>query len=658
MWKQFGCAFVAIATTCLMSPRAGANKNFVPDWTFQGSSLGAARSIGNADWRAENGEIVGVPKTLEGGWLILDKPLQDVQFASTFRCVAGCRAGVMLRTQSTPHGIQGIYVALPEGDNPAASFALKIDAQGREINREPLARAFGTVRFLTPPPADAGRGAGAGRGGAGRGGAGRGFGPGSLPPNSPYARPTYAYRPNEWNPLEIILDANYLRAWINDGPEGGSASGQADEDMAKYGPVALYVGGMGEVRFKQIELKDLGRRFLPDEQVSSRFRMQRINDFYYAWSAAAADVNRDGILDIIAGPFYYLGPDYRESREIYPSKTSTVGTEYTPAMVNFAYDYTGDGWPDVLVATGRPMSLYVNPKGELRRWDKYNVLPTINSEVAVFKDIDGDGKPDVVFVGGGAVSWAGCDPANPTAPWPVHVVSEQGYGVVAQHGIGAGDINGDGRMDIVSPYGWWEQPPKGTPEGPWRYHPAMLGRWPRAGASPGGAEMGVYDVNGDGLNDVVTSLEAHGWGLAWYEQKRNNTGAITFVEHMITDDLSAKNPGDAAFSEAHASTFADVDGDGIPDFIVGKRLHAHLESYTDPDPMGPPVLYWFRTVRNPKAPGGAEFKPELIHNRSGVGSTVLAVDLNKDGAMDIVTATNRGTFIFWGKPGGRSRATK
>jgi len=48
-------------------------------------------------------------------------------------------------------------------------------------------------------------------------------------------------------------------------------------------------------------------------------------------------------------------------------------------------------------------------------------------------------------------------------------------------------------------------------------------------------------------------------------------------------------------------------------------------------------------------PGGAEFKPELIHNRSGAGSTILAVDLNKDGAMDIVTSTNRGTFIFWGK---------
>jgi hypothetical protein len=109
----------------------------------------------------------------------------------------------------------------------------------------------------------------------------------------------------------------------------------------------------------------------------------------------------------------YLGPDYTVSPEIYLAEPSPVGTSYAPPMVNFAYDYTRDGWPDVLIANGRPMSLYVNPKGELRRWDKYNVLPTINSEIAVFKDIDGDGKPDVVFVGGGAISWAGPEP-DPT----------------------------------------------------------------------------------------------------------------------------------------------------------------------------------------------------------------------------------------------------
>ena len=97
----------------------------------------------------------------------------------------------------------------------------------------------------------------------------------------------------------------------------------------------------------------------------------------------------------------------------------------------------------------------------------------------------------------------------------------------------------------------------------------------------GGAVMGVYDVNGDGLADVVTALNAHGWGLAWFEQKRDAAGKISFVKHMIADDLTTQkeNAGGVVFSEPHASAFADVNGDGIPDFIVGKRYLSHVNTY-------------------------------------------------------------------------------
>ena len=109
-------------------------------------------------------------------------------------------------------------------------------------------------------------------------------------------------------------------------------------------------------------------------------------------------------------------------------------------------------------------------------------------------------------------------------------------------------------------------------------------------------------------------------------------------------------PADVVVSELHGSTVGDVDGDKIPDFIAGKRYWSHLDDYTDPDPYGAPVLYVFRTVRNPKAPGGAELVPELVHNRSGAGNAVTACDINKDGLMDIVSATDRGLFVFWGNP--------
>src|SRR3990170_3230666 len=158
--------------------------------------------------------------------------------------------------------------------------------------------------------------------------------------------------------------------------------------------------------------------------------------------------------------------------------------------------------------------------------------------------------------------------------------------------------------------------------------------------------MAVYDANGDGLNDVVTNLNVHGFGLAWFEQKKATNGEITFTRHMISDDYSAKNAGNVTFSQPHGATFADIDKDGIKDFIVGKRYFTHLDNMFDPDSYGAPVIYWYRTVRDKKAPGGAKFVPELIHNRSGAGSEITAVDINKDGAIVLITATNRGTFIF------------
>ncbi|HUB31956.1 MAG TPA: VCBS repeat-containing protein, partial [Bryobacteraceae bacterium] len=279
--------------------------------------------------------------------------------------------------------------------------------------------------------------------------------------------------------------------------------------------------------------------------------------------------------------------------------------------------------------------------------DKYEVVPRINNEIIALQDIDGDGKAELIYVADGCLRYAKPDPAHPTDPWIVHTISEPG--MVTGHGIGVGDINGDGRPDILNAYGWWEQPPAGSKQELWTYHPQVFGTWSRC-CGVGGALMAVYDVNGDGLNDVVTSLQAHGFGLAWYEQKRDAAGKISFVEHVISGDYSYKNPGGVTFSEPHGATFADVDGDGIPDFIVGKRYWSHQDDWYDADPYGPPVLYWYRTVRDKSAPGGARFEPELIHNRSGAGSEILAVDLNKDGAIDIVTATDRGTFIFWGKP--------
>lgn len=558
---------------------------------------------------------------------MLDRSYQDVALFANFRCTGGCETGALFRAEKTPDGWKGIFVSLTEPGTP--SYSVTLDAQGKILTRDKLRRGGGLIR-VTPPP-----------------------NPNARPfrfhfphydVKLPFVRPDTALKPNDWNAIEFLFDANVIRDDLNYGPQAG---GVGDEG---YGPIALYVAGTGDVTFKDVAYKDLSLKLRVPRKTSPDFRRQQINDFYLGMTAATADFNHDGIPDIVAGPFIYYGPDYTKRREIDLSEPTSPST-FNDWWVEYAADFTGDGWPDVVkVSYGGQnggIFLYVNPKGQSHRWKMYKVVNDVQSEIAIMANIDGTG-PAIVYMGDGYVSYAKPDPSNPTGPWVIHHVSEQGYGTA--HGLGVGDINKDGRLDIVNMYGWWEQPPAGSNQ-PWKYHPEVFGRYGRGIA--GGAAMAVYDVNGDGLPDVVTSLDAHGWGLAWFEQKRDAQGNISFVRHMIMDDLGTEkeNAGGVAFSELHGATTADINHDGIPDFIVGKRFWSHNNTYLDPYSFGPPVLYWYQTVRDKKAPGGARFVPHLIDNQSGAGSTLLATDLNKDGAIDVITSTKLGTFIFWGKPG-------
>ena len=123
---------------------------FRPDDRFEGSSLSRWRPLGAAEWRADKGEIAGVPKDPSGGWLVLDRSYQDTGFFTSFKCAAGCRTGVLLRAEKTPDGMKGVLVSLTEGD--VGAYALTLDSNGREVKRTPLGFPGAGQNRIAPPP--------------------------------------------------------------------------------------------------------------------------------------------------------------------------------------------------------------------------------------------------------------------------------------------------------------------------------------------------------------------------------------------------------------------------------------------------------------------------------------------------------------------------
>ncbi len=385
------------------------------------------------------------------------------------------------------------------------------------------------------------------------------------------------------------------------------------------------------------------------------FQKVSLTNEYWCDGINAADLDRDGKPDIIAGPFWYAGPDFKTRRAFYEPVPQALEATPSNSMFSFPCDFNGDGWVDILVL-GRVLFheayWYENPgKAGLAspdtRWKKHFVAPRVFGESPLFEDVDGDGKPELVSISGQTANdkvkqwgWYAPNWAEPTKPWTFVPITEKGEFNHYYHGEGIGDINGDGRADLVLNEGWWEQPAKGAPPGTlWKKHPFTFSD------DKGGAQILVYDVNGDGRNDVVTAKNAHGWGLSWFEQKRDAAGTITFVEHRMMGTREEESKFGVAFSQPHALTLADLDGDGLADVVTGKRRWAHGPT-GDIEPMATPVNYVFLLRRDAQAEGGARFIPQLIDDASGLGTQVVATDVNGDGVPDVLTSSKLGAFVF------------
>lgn len=370
-----------------------------------------------------------------------------------------------------------------------------------------------------------------------------------------------------------------------------------------------------------------------EERALHSFDRLQLSDQFYCEGANFLDVNRDGAMDIVSGPYWYAGPKFLERAEIYSPATFDIAN-YSDNFFAFAHDVNGDGWTDVVVIgfPGKEAFWYQNPQNKTGHWQRHLIHPEVDNESPEFTDLTGDGKPELVFHTGGRFGYATM-PDDPTDPWQFNAVSPNTGYTRFTHGLGVGDVNGDGRADILEKSGWWEQPPVGT-KGEWKHHPIEFSK-------PGGAQMFAYDLDGDGDNDVITSKHAHGYGLAWFENLGEQDGQIAFREHKIMGERPEESEYGVAFSQLHALALIDMDGDGLLDIVTGKRYWAHAEH--DPGALEPAVLYWFQTVREG---GKVSFIPHRVDVNSGVGTQVVVGDVNGDNRPDIIVGNKKGTFVF------------
>jgi hypothetical protein len=341
-------------------------------------------------------------------------------------------------------------------------------------------------------------------------------------------------------------------------------------------------------------------------------------------SVGVFDVDKNDTLDIVSGDFWYEGPHFRRRHLIgnEPRKD-----QYYDDFSTIPLDVNGDGYMDFVTGGWFDQTLrwVENPGASNKKstWPLHEIGKVGNVETTRAWDIDGDGVLDIV-------------PNNPNHPLKyvkltspgvfktVTVAPKQG------HGLGFGDINGDGRGDLIVSDGWLEAP-ENRDSGPWTLHKEFeLGT--------ASVPIIVTDVNGDKLNDLIVG-QGHSYGIHWYEQVRNTQGQRNWTKHLIDD----KN------SQYHCLEWTDITGDGRPDLVTGKRYRAHNDG--DPGCYDPVGLYYFTwdTARKQFV------KHEIAYGPAGVGKGTgiyfAIADLHKNGRKDIIVAGKDGLVVFFNEAG-------
>ncbi|UBM61035.1 VCBS repeat-containing protein [Marinilongibacter aquaticus] len=358
-----------------------------------------------------------------------------------------------------------------------------------------------------------------------------------------------------------------------------------------------------------------------------KFKKIKLEEEFVSEGVAVADLNHDGLKDIVAGYFWYEAPNWTR-HNFAPSPTFDPRKEYSNSFLNFGMDVNLDGWDDVVIIDfpGKPAFWFENPKGEnVEQWQTHIIADSVgvSNESPAFIDINGDGRLDILCgdMEKKQIVWLEAPKRKGDTQWLRHPLSAENVPGTERfsHGIGWGDINGDGKKDVVVADAWFEN--NGDLDGGnWVCHQTMI--------SEPCSHMQVLDLDGDGLNDVI-SASAHRLGI-WYHKQKKDKGEISFETQLIS----------GITAQTHSSIMADLNNDGQDEFITGKRFLAH--NGNDAGDADTPYLLYFSFDEG----GQPMWNEHIIDNDSGAGLNITVDDMDEDGRKDLIISNKNGVFLF------------